>query len=93
MPRKTSDCPVLLLSACLAVSRQLQFPRQSTECPRPQYFLFPEIPRVISNNALVWSMVEFGRISELQLLLAGGQTSPHDVSELGTSILYVSAHS
>lgn len=47
-------------------------------------------PRVIPGNALVWSMIEFGRFKELRQMIVDGKTSPHDVSDFGSSVLYVS---
>ncbi|KAH7381185.1 ankyrin repeat-containing domain protein [Phaeosphaeria sp. MPI-PUGE-AT-0046c] len=49
------------------------------------------MPRVIPGNALVWSVVEFGRFSDLRQMLAQGETSPYDVTDYGCSILYWAA--
>jgi hypothetical protein len=51
------------------------------------------MPRVIPGNALVWSVIEFGRFSDLKRMLTQGKTSPYDVTDYGCSILYVGVRS
>jgi hypothetical protein len=69
-------------------SFNLHLQAQST-CGPTSRFSF-HMPRVIQKNALVWSVIEFGRFSELKRMLRQGETSPYDVTNYGSSILYVS---
>jgi hypothetical protein len=47
------------------------------------------MPRVIPNSAVVWSIIELGRINELRNMLSRRETSPNDVSLRGESLLKV----
>lgn len=47
------------------------------------------MPRVIPNSAVVWSIIELGRIDELRTMLSRRETSPYDVSIRGVSLLKV----
>ncbi|RAR08289.1 b-cell lymphoma 3-encoded protein [Stemphylium lycopersici] len=49
------------------------------------------MPRVISNEALVWSVIELGKIAELKSMLAKRETSPYDISARGISVLKYAA--
>jgi hypothetical protein len=48
------------------------------------------MPRVIPSNAHVWGVIEFGKVAELRRMLAYKETSPHDTTETGSSVLHVS---
>lgn len=45
--------------------------------------------RVIPSDAGVWSMIEYGKFTELRGMLDRSNTSPYDVTDYGSSILYV----
>jgi hypothetical protein len=73
-----------------AFLRSFNFHLQArSTCGPNSHFSF-HMPRVIPKNALVWSVIEFGRFSELRRMLRQGETSPYDVTDFGSSILYVS---
>jgi hypothetical protein len=47
------------------------------------------MPRVVPNSALVWSIVELGKIAKLRKMLTNRETSPYDISVRGVSVLKV----
>jgi hypothetical protein len=47
------------------------------------------VPTVIPSNAHVWGVIGFGKVAELKRMLAYKETSPHDTTETGSSVLHV----
>jgi hypothetical protein len=47
-------------------------------------------PRVIGSDAIVWSIIELGKLSYLQNMISERLTSPYDVTAAGESLLNVS---